>query len=102
MYTFSAECDFPYIEIDKANRSIMELDEARDQLLAQAVLFEIPQPEMNILQVTKKSLSLNKQLWDFVFMVKSWVDLWESTLWKDIDSELIDMELKRFGKDLKG
>lgn len=80
----------------------MELDEARDQLLSQAILFEIPQPEMNIIQATTKSLSLIKQLWDFVFMVKSWVNLWESTLWKDIDSELIDMELKRFGKDLKG
>lgn len=95
-------CEYPYIEIDKANHFLMELEELHEKLLSQAILFEIPQPEPNILDTTKKSLKLNKQLWDFVHVVKSWVDLWQSTLWKNIDFELMDMELKRFAKDLKG
>jgi dynein heavy chain len=99
---FSAGCEHPYIEIDRANSSLMELENVHDKLLAQAVLFEIPQPEPNILVSTKKSLRLIKQLWDFIFMVKSWIDVWLSTLWKSIDSEFMDMELKRFSKDLKG
>lgn len=99
---FSASCEHPYIEIDKANNSLMELENMHDKLLAQAVLFEIPQPEANILVSTKKSLRLIKQLWDFVFMVKGWIDVWLSTLWKRIDSEFMDMELKRFSKDLRG
>lgn len=73
-----------------------------DKLLSQAVLFEIPQPESNILLLTKKSLRLNKQLWDFVHIVKSWINVWQTTLWKYIDSEFMDMEIKRFAKDLKG
>lgn len=80
----------------------MELEDLHEKLLSQAILFEIPQPEPNILLSTKKSLKVNKQLWDFVHMVKSWIDLWQSTLWKDIDFELMDMELKRFAKELKG
>lgn len=80
----------------------MELEDLHDKLLSQAVLFEILQPEPNILVSTKKSLRLNKQLWDFVHMVKSWIDVWQLTLWKDIDSEFMDLELKRFAKDLKG
>lgn len=80
----------------------MELEDLHNQLHSQAVLFEIPQPESNILVLTKKSLRLNKQLWDFVHMVRSWIDVWQSTLWKNIDSEFMDIELKRFSKDLKG
>lgn len=95
-------CESPYIEIDKENNSLMELEVAHNQLFSQAVLFEIPLPESNILVLTKKSLRLNKHLWDFVYMVKSWVDVWQSTLWKNIDSEFMDIELKRFSKDLKG
>lgn len=84
------------------NRSLMKLEDLHEKLLSQATLFEIPQPEPNILVSTKKSLRLNKQLWDFVYMVKGWIDLWQSTLWKSIDFEFMDMELKRFAKDLKG
>jgi len=80
----------------------MELENLHNKLLSQALLFEILQPEPNILISTKKSLRNNKQLWDFVYMVKSWISVWQSTLWEDIDSEYMDMELKRFSKDLKG
>lgn len=102
MYLPSVSCEYPYIEIDKANHYLTELEDLHDKLLSQAVLFEIPQPESNILQLTKKSLRLNKQLWDFVHMVKSWINVWQTTLWKYIDSEFMDMEVKRFAKDLKG
>lgn len=80
----------------------MELEDLHNKLLSQALLFEILQPESNILISTKKSLRNNKQLWDFVYMVRSWISVWQSTLWEDIDSEYMDMELKRFAKDLKG
>lgn len=99
---FSAKCEKPYIEIDKANRSLIALENLHDKLFGQAVLFEIPQPESNIIVWTKKSLRLNKHLWDFVHVVRSWINVWLSTLWKKIDSEFMDMELKRFAKDLKG
>lgn len=95
-------CESPYIEIDKENRSFIELEDLHNLLLSQAILFEIPQPDSSILVSTKKSIRLNKQLWDFVHVVKSWIDMWQSTLWKNIDSEFMDIELKRFSKDLKG
>jgi len=99
---FSANCENPYIEIDNANNTLMELEEMHNKLLSQAVLFEIPQPEPNILLSTKKTLRVNKQLWDFVCVVKGWIDVWNMTLWSEVDTEHMDMELKRFAKDLKG
>lgn len=80
----------------------MELEDLHDKLLSQAVLFEIPQPEPNVLLSTKKTLRLNKQLWDFVNLVRCWIDVWKSTLWNSVDTEYMDMELKRFAKELKG
>ncbi|XP_025202252.1 dynein beta chain, ciliary-like, partial [Melanaphis sacchari] len=98
---FNAKCENPYIEIDNANSSLMELEDLYQKLLSQAILFEIPQPEPNILLSTKKTLRLNKQLWDFVYLVRGWINVWKSTLWNNVDTENIDMELKRFAKELK-
>lgn len=79
----------------------MDLENVVSVLLEQANLFEVPPPEANRFVLLKRLLRLNKQLWDFVHVVTSWIDVWKSTLWKKIDSESIDMELKRFAKELK-
>lgn len=97
----SENCENVYAEIDKSNVAFMEIQELHDKLLSQAILFKIPQPEPGILESTRHYLRLNKQLWDFVFSVSCCIDLWQSTLWINIDSEFMDMELKRFSKILK-
>lgn len=99
---FSANCENPYVEIDKAIHTLCDLEESYEKLLSQALLFEIPTPEPNVLDDTAITLRYNKQLWNFVHMVKSLINVWKSTLWKNIDFEFMDMELKRFVKDLKG
>ena len=43
-----------------------------------------------------------KQIWDYIFLVKTSVDQWKTTPWKDIDVENMDMECKKFSKDLRG
>lgn len=98
---YRADCEKPYLEIDIANQSIMDLENVCSILLEQAYLFEVPPPEANRFVSLTKLLRLNKQLWDFVYVVTSWIEVWKSTLWKTIDSESIDMELKRFAKELK-
>ena len=42
-----------------------------------------------------------KQLWDYIFLVKTSVDEWKTTPWKDIDVENMDMECKKFSKDIR-
>lgn len=97
----SETCENVYAEIDKSNVAFTEIQELHDKLLSQAILFKITQPEPGILESTRHYLRLNKQLWDFVFSVSSCINLWQSTLWINIDSEFMDMELKRFSKILK-
>ena len=39
-----------------------------------------------------------KQLWDYIFLVRTSIDEWKTTAWKDIDVENMDMECKKFSK----
>jgi len=98
----SVNCGNPYVEIDNAIHTLSELEDSHAKLFSRALLFEIQMPEQNTLAETKISLRNIKQLWNFVHMVKSLINVWKSTLWKDINFEFMNMELKRFVKDLKG
>lgn len=40
-------------------------------------------------------------LWDYILVVRSWIEEWERTQWKKIDSESMDMELKKFAKEIR-
>lgn len=42
-----------------------------------------------------------KVLWDYILVVRSWIYEWECTEWKKIDSESMDMELKKFAKEMR-
>lgn len=39
-----------------------------------------------------------KETWDLVNLVISSTDDWKTTLWKDINVDQMDMDLKRFAK----
>ena len=43
-----------------------------------------------------------KQLWDYIFLVRTAIDEWKTTQWKNIDVENMDMECKKFSKDIRG
>ena len=42
-----------------------------------------------------------KQLWDYIFLVRTAIDEWKTTQWKNIDVENMDMECKKFSKDVR-
>ena len=39
-----------------------------------------------------------KQLWDYMFLVRTCIDEWRTTMWVDVDVETMDMESKKFAK----
>ena len=43
-----------------------------------------------------------KQLWDQTFLVRTAIEEWKLTLWTNIDVENMDMECKKFAKDIRG
>ena len=64
-----------------------------------AELFEIsPLPDYKQLRACRRELGLLKSLWDMVSLVQSSFKDWNTTLWKDINVENMELECKKFVK----
>ncbi|QQP33020.1 Dynein beta chain_ ciliary [Caligus rogercresseyi] len=102
MRFFSFKCSIPYDILTKANKLICEME---DEMKAQedcANLFEVPFGDFKELHMCRKEIRMVKQLWDYIFLVRTSIDEWKTTPWKDIDVENMDMECKKFSKDIRG
>ncbi|XP_022909837.1 dynein beta chain, ciliary-like [Onthophagus taurus] len=98
---FKFSCTNMYKLLDKCNMQITELENYQQDLGEQANLFELTMPEFKQLKCSRKELRLLKQLWDFVNIVNSSIDEWKYTRWKKIDVEGMEMELKKFAKEVR-
>ncbi|XP_039284796.1 dynein beta chain, ciliary [Nilaparvata lugens] len=98
---FRWECEDVYKEIDKTHFEMMELEQLTEKLTQQATLFEVIVPEFKLVKQLRKELKMVKILWDYILVVRSWISDWEGTQWKRIDSETMDMELKKFSKEIR-
>ena len=67
-----------------------------------AGLFEVNFPDYKQLRACRREVSLLKQLWDMIEVVLSSIDEWKFTLWADINVENMEMECKRFVKEIRG
>ena len=61
-------------------------------------MFEVQVPEFRLLQQCRREIKMLKQLWDYICLVRTSIDEWKTTPWKDIDVENMDMECKKFSK----
>ncbi|KAJ8974478.1 hypothetical protein NQ317_016132 [Molorchus minor] len=99
---FNWDCPSVYPLLDKINRELSELESQRDKLQEQVELFELELPEFKPMRFVRKEIKQVKQLWDYTNVVKSCVDEWKMTLWKKIDVENMEMECKKYGKEIRG
>ncbi len=44
---------------------------------------------------------LLKTLWDMITIVRASIDDWKTTLWQDINVEQMEMDCKKFAKDIR-
>lgn len=71
------------------------------QLIESAGLFEVHVPDFKQLKQCRKELVLLKTLWDYIIVVESSFDDWKTTQWKDINVEQMDIDCKKFSKDIR-
>ena len=67
-----------------------------------AALFEVNVPDFRQLKQCRKEIKLLKTLWDYVVVVRSCINDWKTTPWKAINVEQMDMDCKKFAKDIRG
>ncbi|XP_062336891.1 dynein axonemal heavy chain 11 [Osmerus eperlanus] len=98
---FRINVDEPYKLMDKSNRTVALLETEMRKLQDTADLFEVNFPDYKQLRQCRSDIILVKAVWDMVIFVKTSIEDWTKTPWKEINVELMDMELRRFAKEMK-
>ncbi|XP_078394996.1 dynein axonemal heavy chain 11-like [Cetorhinus maximus] len=91
----------PYTLLDKANQELRALEEVTIQMQESANLFEVTVPEYKQLKQCRRDIVLLKQLWDIIVYVKTSICDWTKTQWRQINVEQMDVELRRFAKEIR-
>lgn len=71
-------------------------------LIKSASLFEVNVADYKQLNACRKEVGQLKELWDMILLVKGNMDDWKTTLWRDINVDDMDMDTKKYAKDIKG
>ncbi|KAH1023596.1 hypothetical protein HUJ04_012770 [Dendroctonus ponderosae] len=98
---FKYECPNPYETIDKVDKDLRKLEQEMMSIQESGSLFEVNVPEFKPLKQCRRDLRLLKQLWDYVHIVHTCVNDWKTTPWRKIDVENMDIECKKFAKEIR-
>ena len=80
---------------------IMGMEKEMASLLESASLFEVNIPDYKQLKQCRKEIVLLKMLWDYVYIVQTSIEDWKTTPWKEINVEQMEMDCKKFAKDIR-
>ncbi|XP_015596133.2 dynein beta chain, ciliary [Cephus cinctus] len=98
---FKYNCEKPYEQLDEADKEICMLERQMKDIQESASLFEVTVPEFKQLKQCRRELKMLKQLWDYVNIVQSSIEGWKTTPWRKIDVENMDIECKKFAKEIR-
>lgn len=77
------------------------MESAMTSIYESAGLFEVTVPEYKQLKQCRKELCLLKELWDMISLVNTSLDDWQTTKWVDINVENMDLECKKFAREIR-
>ena len=86
----------------QSNQSTLDMEGEMKDLYQAADLFEVTVPEFKQLKACRREIKLLKNLWDLITLVQSSFNDWKTTLWSDINVENMELECKKFVKDIRG
>ncbi|NXY12732.1 DYH17 protein, partial [Atrichornis clamosus] len=91
----------PYKSLNRQHKSIMAMEKDMTALATSAELFEVSVPEYKQLKTCRRELRLLKELWDMVSLVNLSIDTWKTTRWSELNIEDMEIECKKFAKDIR-
>ncbi|CAI9163741.1 unnamed protein product [Rangifer tarandus platyrhynchus] len=98
---FSFSDPDPYKSLSKQQKSIAAMESIMEALCKSGSLFEVSVPDYKQLKACHKEVRLLKELWDMIIMVNTSIDAWKTTKWKSINVEQMDIDCKKFAKDVR-
>ncbi|XP_044764909.1 dynein beta chain, ciliary [Coccinella septempunctata] len=98
---FYYSCKEPYELIDRVNQDLEKFEFQMKRIQESGSLFEVSVPDFKILKQCRKDMKMLKHLWDYIYIVQTCVDDWKTTPWRKIDVENMDIECKKFAKEIR-
>ncbi|XP_037924668.1 dynein beta chain, ciliary isoform X3 [Hermetia illucens] len=98
---FRYDCSDPYALLNRVNNDMNRLEKEMRDIQDSGSLFEVNVPEFKLLKQCRKELRMAKQLWDYVYIVRTSIEDWKTTPWRKVDVENMDIECKKFAKDIR-
>ncbi|NXY74435.1 DYH9 protein, partial [Glareola pratincola] len=98
---FRFDTEKPYQLLDAKHIEIKQMESAMTSISESAGLFEVVMPDYKQLKQCRKELCLLKELWDTISLVNTSLDDWQTTKWVDINVENMDLECKRFAREIR-
>ncbi|XP_062977556.1 dynein axonemal heavy chain 17 [Elgaria multicarinata webbii] len=92
----------PYKSLNKQQKMITAMEKEMEALSKSASLFEVSVPDYKQLKACHKEVRLLKELWDMIVLVNQSINDWKTTKWKEINVEQMDLDCKKFAKDVRG
>ncbi|XP_024861684.2 dynein heavy chain 9, axonemal isoform X1 [Kryptolebias marmoratus] len=92
----------PYQMLDEFHQQIQDQEAVMASLLESASLFEVTISDYKQLRQCRHEVGLLKELWDMISVVESSMAAWQTTPWREINVENMELECKRFSKDIRG
>uniref|UniRef100_A0A3Q2SZQ2 Dynein axonemal heavy chain 9 n=1 Tax=Fundulus heteroclitus TaxID=8078 RepID=A0A3Q2SZQ2_FUNHE len=99
---FRFDSQRPYQMLNEFHLKIQGHEKIMASLMASASLFEVTVSEYKQLRQCRREMGLLKELWDMITVVESSMAAWRTTPWKEINVEDMELECKRFSKDIRG
>nr|XP_058139450.1 dynein axonemal heavy chain 9 isoform X3 [Dasypus novemcinctus] len=91
----------PHQMLDAKHIEIQQMESTMASISESAGLFEVNVPDYRQLKQCRKEVCQLKELWDTMGMVTSSIRAWETTKWRDINVEAMDLECKRFARYIR-
>ncbi|XP_075415820.1 dynein axonemal heavy chain 17 [Tenrec ecaudatus] len=98
---FSFSDPEPYKSLNKQQKSIAAMEAIMEALSKSGSLFEVTVPDYKQLKACHREVRMLKELWDMIVMVHTSIDDWKTTKWKAINVEQMDIDCKKFAKDVR-
>ncbi|XP_006863495.1 PREDICTED: dynein heavy chain 9, axonemal [Chrysochloris asiatica] len=91
----------PHQVLDAKHMEICQMESTMASISESAALFEVNVPDYKHLRQCRKEACQLKELWDTIGMVSSSIHAWETTKWRDINVEAMDLECKQFTRHIR-
>ncbi|XP_070937840.1 dynein axonemal heavy chain 17 [Macaca nemestrina] len=98
---FSFSDPNPYKSLNTQQKSISAMEGIMEALSKSGGLFEVTVPDYKQLKACHREVRLLKELWDMIVVVNTSIEDWKTTKWKEINVEQMDIDCKKFAKDVR-